>query len=125
MQIRRVNPTELGVFPRLTQVVRVTGGTTLYISGQPGHGGDHYGQTKEALGKVKAALSSQHAGFENLVKLTYFLVRITPETFQGFARALGEVLGDEKDWPAATVVGVESLAYEDMLVEIDAVAVIP
>ncbi len=37
---------------------------------------------------------------------------------------MNEVLGSESEPPAATFVGVQSLAYDEMLVEIDVIAVV-
>ena len=50
---------------------------------------------------------------------------VRPETLDAFIRAMNEVLGADADPPpAATFVGVAALAYPDMLVEIDVIAVI-
>lgn len=132
MQVERINPPTLISPEGHTHIVRVTGGTTLYVSGQGAYDADHrlvgpgdyYEQTKQAFTNVLTALAAVDASYHDVVKATYYVVRVTPEALGGFARAMNEVLGSESEPPAATFVGVQSLAYDEMLVEIDVIAVV-
>lgn len=133
MPIERSNPPELPDYPGATHIAKASGGSTLYLSGQGAYdtehhligGTDYYGQTKQAFTNVLLALASQGATFDNVVKATYYVVKITPQALEGFVRAMNEVLGEHASAsPAATMVGVDSLAYEEMLVEIDVTAIV-
>ena len=132
MHVERINPPTLLPPEGHTHIVRVTGGTTLYVSGQGAYGpdrhlvgpGDYYAQTKQAFTNVLTALSAVGASYHDVVKATYYVARVTPDALGDFARAMNEVLGSESEPPAATFVGVQSLAYDEMLVEIDVIAVV-
>lgn len=134
MQIERLDPTGLpATANRFTHVVRVSGGTTLYLSGQVGFTadgelvgpGDHYLQSKQAFANVITALGAAGASFRDVVKATYYVARLDPVALEGFMRAMDEALGPDADFPSAsTMVGVQSLAYPELLVEIDVTAVV-
>ena len=133
MHVDRINPPELIPPHGHSHVVRVTGGTTLYLAGQSAFGadsqlvgaGDHYAQTEKAFQNVLTALDAAGATWRDVVKATYYVVDVRPETLDGFIRAMNDVLGAEAEPPpAATFVGVASLAYPEMLVEIDVTAVV-
>lgn len=133
MNIRRFNPPQLQPQQGITHVVEVTGGRTLYLSGQGAFdaenrivgAGDHYAQTTQALANVRTALNAAGASFANVVKATYYIVGLDDEVLMQFARALYEVPGFSPDQPpASTMVGVEALGYPEMLVEIDVTAVV-
>lgn len=133
MNVDRINPAGLIPPHGHSHVVRVTGGTTLYVAGQSAFGpdsqlagvGDHHAQTTKAFQNVLTALAAAGATWRNVVKATYYMVDTRPETLDAFVRAMHEVLGADADpAPAATFVGVASLAYPEMLVEIDVIAVV-
>lgn len=133
MNIRRFNPPQLQPQQGVTHVVEVTGGRTLYLSGQGAFDadnrivgpGDHYAQTAQAFANVRTALGAAGATFENVVKATYYLVGLDEDVLMKFVRALYEVPGFSLDRPpASTMIGVEALGYEEMLVEIDVTAVV-
>jgi enamine deaminase RidA (YjgF/YER057c/UK114 family) len=133
MPVERIDPAELAPPQGYTHVVKVTGGTTLYLAGQGGYdasgkiaAGDHRAQTRQAAQNVLTALRAGGAGWRDVVKATYYVVGVTPEVLGRFAQGLAEGLGpDAGPPPAATFVGVASLAYPEMLVEIDVTAVTP
>lgn len=133
MPVDRINPPGLIPPHGHSHVVRVTGGTTLYLAGQSAFGadsqlvgvGDHHAQTVKAFENVRTALAAAGATWRDVVKATYYMVDVRTETLDAFIRAMHEVLGDDAEPPpAATFVGVASLAYPDMLVEIDVIAVV-
>ena len=133
MHVDRINPPELIPPYGHTHVVRVTGGTTLYVSGQGPYTaahelvgpGDHYLQSKQAFTNLLNALAGAGATFRDVVKANYYVVGLDDAALDGFTRAMQEVLGaDAEPPPAATLVGVEALAFPAMLVEFEAIAVV-
>lgn len=133
MNVDRINPPNLIPPQGHTHVVRVRGGTTLYISGQGPYtadhqlvgAGDHYEQSKQAFTNLLNALAGAGADFRNVVKANYYVVGLNDAALDGFVRAMNDVLGDTAEPPpAATLVGVEALAFPEMLVEFEAIAVV-
>jgi enamine deaminase RidA (YjgF/YER057c/UK114 family) len=131
--IERINPSSLVPYPGMSHIVRATGGTTLYLSGQGAYTkdgalvgpGDYYAQSKQAFANVLEALKAAGATIEDVVKITYYIVRLDPKALEDFSRAMVETLGEQPAaQPAATMVGVQALGYEEMLVEIDVTAVV-
>jgi enamine deaminase RidA (YjgF/YER057c/UK114 family) len=133
MSVVRINPPELIPPHGHTHVVKVTGGTTLYVAGQGAFNaaselvgpGDHYAQTRQAFQNTLIALDAAGATWRSVVKAIYYVVDVTPHNLDAFVRAMNDVLGtDAEPAPAATFVGVAALAYPEMLVEIDVTAVV-
>lgn len=134
MEIERFNPPQLQPTQGVTHVVRVTGGSTLYLSGQvpldaennlvgPG---DHHAQSRQTFANVVTALEAAGAGFADVVKATYYVVGLDDEALLQFSRALYKVPGFAPDQPpASTMIGVETLAFAGQLVEFDVTAVRP
>lgn len=132
MQIERFQPPQLQPTQGVTHVVRVTGGSTLYLSGQvpldpEGNlvgPGDYYRQSSQVFANVVTALQAAGAGFADVVKATYYVVDLDQNALLEFSRALYEVPGFSPDQPpASTMIGVAALAYEGQLVEFDVTAV--
>jgi enamine deaminase RidA (YjgF/YER057c/UK114 family) len=131
--IQHINPRGLAEAHGYTHVVTATAGTTIYIAGQGAYdernqligAGDHYAQVKQAYHNLCIALAGAGATPANIVKSTIYVVGLTDAALGDFAKAMEEAW-DGKSMPptAATLVGVERLAYQDMLVEIDAIAVV-
>jgi len=108
-----------------TQVVAITTGNvkTLYISGQVGEGEDLESQVRSAFHNLEKQLHDAGATLADLVKTTTFFVDYRPAHLETFKQVREEFLGD-RNLPASTLVGVQSLALERFLVEIEAVAVV-
>ncbi len=126
--IERINPDGLPSGPDLTQVVRASGGTTLYLSGQVPYdanseligAGDRDAQAKAAMANLEVALAAAGATFSDVVKMTVHIVGYD----ESMAPALGPVLSLPDPAPAITWVGVAALGRDEMLIEIDATAVL-
>jgi 2-iminobutanoate/2-iminopropanoate deaminase len=130
MKITHVNPDTLHKNPAFSQGVLAEGGKTLYIGGQNGilpdgslADKDFAAQTEQAYRNLLEVLRSVGASQENVVKQTIFVAK--GQSIQaGFAAA-------QKVWgpypTAITVVTVEGLGAPGagILVEIDAIAVLP
>jgi len=131
--IQHINPRGLAEAHGYTHVVTAAAGTTIYIAGQGAYdennqlvgAGDHYTQTKQAYRNLCLALKGAGATPANVVKSTIYVVGLTDAVLGDFAKATSEGWDGQPMPPtAATLVGVERLAYQDMLVEIDAIAVV-
>jgi len=103
-------------------------GNLVFVSGQagrvPGGGGlapDVAGQTEQVLKNIAAILEAAGSGLPHVVRCGVFLVdmREFPKMNEVYARAFGA------HRPARTTVEVSGLPGDGLLVEIDAVAVIP
>lgn len=127
--IERINPEGLRRPPTYTPVVRVSGGSTVYISGQvsadaEGHvvgEGDFAAQAHQVFSNLRAALAGVGADFGNVVKMTTYIVNYRPELREALAAARTAMGGA---LPASTLVGVQALAMPEYLIEVEAVAVI-
>lgn len=99
--------------------VSVSGSTAMTSSGLVGKG-DPYAQTVQALKTIETALQQAGASLADVVRTRIYLTNI--DQWQEVGRAHGEVFGTIR--PATTMVEVSRLIDPDLLVEIEADAVI-
>ena len=83
--------------------------------------GDPYAQTVQALQNIDTALRAAGASMSHVVRTRMFVTDI--DQWSEIGRAHGEVFGSIR--PAATMVEVRRLISPEMLVEIEAEAVLP
>lgn len=133
MKVRKyINPTELPASPAYSHGVSVKGGRTIYISGQiaiNSNGelvgkGDLGKQAEQVFENIKIVLNADGARFSDVVKLTYFVKNYKPDDLQIIRQVRNRYLPSDKPLPASSLVGVQTLAKEDLLIEIEAIAVI-
>lgn len=101
--------------------VFVAGTTASDGGGGVLHRGDPYGQTREVLARIEAALGALGATLADVVRTRIFVTDIG--RWEPVGRAHGDVFGAVR--PAATMVEVRALIHPDMLVEIEAEAYRP
>ena len=82
--------------------------------------GDTYTQTHEIYRKIKKVLAQAKADLDDLVKITVYLTDI--HTHEDFIRAHSEVFVHSR--PAATLAEVSALIHPEMLMEIEAYAIV-
>jgi reactive intermediate/imine deaminase len=77
-------------------------------------------QVRQVFDNLTAALEAADASWADVVKLNYYLVDVSQIAS---VRAIRDEYVDTEHPPASTLVGVSRLFREDVLIEIDAVAV--
>lgn len=131
-QIQHINPDGLSKNPAFSQIVVTEGsGKTIYIGGQDAVNaegalvgkGDIAEQTGQVMKNLNTALSACGATFENIVKLSIYLVQ-GQDLHRGF-QVSQKYFGNLENPPAISVLFISGLAHPDFLIEIDATAFIP
>ncbi|MDN5211110.1 RidA family protein [Fulvivirgaceae bacterium BMA12] len=95
-------------------------GTTSVVNGEVVGINDPYQQTKCALEIIENALKEAGASLENVIRTRIFVTDM--DQWEAVGKAHGEFFKEIK--PAATMIGVKSLINKDLLVEIEATAVL-
>jgi enamine deaminase RidA (YjgF/YER057c/UK114 family) len=86
--------------------------------------GDLRAQAQRVYENLYAALAAADATFGDVVKMTTFVVDLTPEKAAVMREIRAQFL-PENHRPASTMVGVTSLVNPDLLVEVEAIASLP
>ena len=135
MPVELMNPPGLPAPEFYRQVAVATGTRTVYLAGQvartvdgtPVGPGDLAAQVEQAYLNVAAALEGVGGTFDDVAKVTLYIVDWSPEKLAdlgaGVAAAAGR-LGTDLTKPV-TLISVAGLGEPDLLVEVDAVAVLP
>ena len=128
-----LNPPSLAKPRGYTHIVEVTGPSrTVYVSGQvgldaagklAGAPGDFRAQAVQTFENLKQALAAVGGGFEHLAKINVYLIDAAAH-FPLFLAVRDEYVSKENP-PASTLVQVGRLALEPLLLEIEAVAILP
>jgi len=107
-----------------TVVVKTGNFKTLYISGQIGDGADLEAQTIATFQNLEKQLANCNATFKDVVKMNTYIVNFNPEVdLPIFRKVRKEFLGTE-NYPASTLVGIQSLGRKEWLIEIEAIAIV-
>lgn len=133
VEVERIDPKGLFVLEAFTQIVRTKGGRLAFIAGQGAFDanfrligeGDLYVQVIQAFRNLRTAVEAVGGKVEQIVSTNLYIVGLDQKKVETFQRAMAVAL-DGKPFPpnASTMIGVQALAGEGMLVEISAVAVV-
>lgn len=124
-----VNPEGLANSSTYTQVVIAKGDRMVFISGQTGRTadgkvvgiGNTKAQAEQTLKNLKIAIEAAGGTMDDIAKITTYVVGLRPTDREW----LGDLI--KKSFarpPAHTLVGVSDLAVPELLIEIEAVAVL-
>ncbi|MFJ9800552.1 RidA family protein [Streptomyces wuyuanensis] len=134
MTVRLVNPGGLPEIDSYHQVSVASGSKLVFVAGQVAWDadgaavgeGDLAAQVEQCYLNVGTALAGVGATFDDVAKLTVYVVDWTPDKMplflEGVARAAATLGGTPV--PPGTLLGVAALAVPEHLVEIEATAVI-
>jgi enamine deaminase RidA (YjgF/YER057c/UK114 family) len=109
--------------------VKVTGGTTIYLAGYgafqdeagKSYAGDFDGQVRLSFQRIRETLEKAGGRLDDIVTMTVFITDIASGT--RFTQLRKEFF-QEGRFPASALIGIKALARPEMMVEIQAVAVI-
>ena len=127
-----INPDTVSKPSNYTHVVQAQAGRIVFVSGQVAIDkdgnvvgkGDLGAQAEQVFENLKACLASAGAGFNDVTKMTTFIVNYQPEHRAVLGGIRQRYLPAENP-PASTLLGVQALAQPEILIEIEATAVLP
>lgn len=134
MKREHINPKDLPDWSSYFSQIVITekaGLRIIYVSGQVGvdqtkeivGDGSLKTQTEQAFKNLQTALNSVDAGMADIVKLNVYMVSYQPEQAAIVGESLNHYFAKGK-LPALSLIGVQSLAQPEFLIEIDAEAIV-
>jgi 2-iminobutanoate/2-iminopropanoate deaminase len=108
--------------------IKVTGGTTIYLAGVGGTNdengkslaGDFEGQVRVTFDRIRANLTRAGGTLDDIVSMTVFIKDMQYGT--RFTQIRKEYF--QQGYPCSALIGIDSLARPEMMLEIQAVAVV-
>lgn len=126
-----LTPTTLAPAPGYSQVVvQAPSARTVYVSGQialDASGrlvgkGDFRAQAQQVFENIKTALAAIGADFSHVMKLNIYVL---DHTQLPLLREVRDQYVNTQAPPASTLVEVRSLALDDLMIEVEAIASLP
>ena len=133
MKRTNLNPKALFEPRFFTHTVAVEGAATLvFVSGQVSYDrdgvvvgkGDMRAQAEQVFASLAHNLKAAGATWRDVVKMNGYMVGLTPENLNQYREVRARYL-DAAAMPASTLVGVERLVHDDLLLEVELVAALP
>ncbi|MFC8046267.1 RidA family protein [Nocardia sp. NPDC057353] len=107
--------------------VHVSGQIARSADGTPVAPGDLAGQVAQALRNTAIGLTGAGATFEDVLRLTFYVTHWAPEKIADFRAGVERVAADvglPLPLPPASLIGVDYLFEPDVLVEVEATAIV-
>ena len=134
MTIELLNPAGLPNPDRYRQVAIATGSKLVFLSGQVARDAagtrigadDLAAQVEQAITNVNIAIEAAGGTYADIAKVTVYVVDLSPEKMPAYGegvRRAATTLGIDTT-KAVTLIGVSALGEPDLLVEIEAIAVL-
>jgi len=130
MALELLNPSTLHTPRSYTHVIAATGGRLVFIAGQAADDvdgnlvgrGDLAAQAQQAFTNLGLALAAAGARPDQVARITIYVVGHRPAYLPIIETARVTLFGEHK--PTDALVGIETLAEPDYLIEVDAIAVL-
>lgn len=131
MEKQFLNPPTIATPRGYTHVVTATQGKMVFISGQVAFNqkgelvgkGDLRAQTQQVYENLKNALTAAGATTADVVKLNTYIVDFKPADLAAIREVRSQYFPFD-NMPASTLVGVRALAFEGLLIEVEAIAMV-
>ncbi|MFF3005458.1 RidA family protein [Kitasatospora sp. NPDC057940] len=110
-----------------TRHVHVSGQVARRADGTPVAPGDLAGQVAQALRNTAVGLAGAGASFADVLRLTFYVTHWHPGLIGAFMTGVEDVAGEvglPLPMPPASLIGVECLFEPDVLVEVEATALL-
>jgi enamine deaminase RidA (YjgF/YER057c/UK114 family) len=110
-----------------TRHVHVSGQISRDADANPIAPGDLAGQVAQALRNTAAGLASAGATFSDVLRLTFYVTDWSPEKIGDFLAGVdlvAEEIALPRPFPPASLIGVDYLFEPDVLVEVEATAIL-
>lgn len=105
---------------RIGNIIEVSG-TTAVEKDRIVHVDDAYRQTRYVIQKIEKALKEAGASLEDVIRTRMFVTDIS--LWEEYGKAHGEFFKEIK--PATSMVEVQALIHPDMMLEMEATAILP
>lgn len=133
MKRRNLNPKALFDPRFFTHTVALEGAATLvFVSGQVSYDrdgivvgkGDMRAQAEQVFASLAHNLKAAGATWRDVVKMNGYMVGLSAEAVNQYREVRARYL-DPAAMPASTLVGVERLVHDDLLLEVEVIAALP
>ena len=133
MRKQYLNPKELNTPRFYAHAVTIQGSAKIiHVSGQVSYDrdgvvfgkGDMRAQCEQVFKNLTHILRAAGAGWDDVVKMNGYMVGMHPEAVDMYRGVRSRYLKAGK-LPASTLVGVERLVHDDLLLEVEIVAAVP
>jgi enamine deaminase RidA (YjgF/YER057c/UK114 family) len=133
MRKQYLNPKEMFDPRFFTHAVTAAGAMKLvWVSGQVSYDrdgivigrGDMRAQCEQVFRSLTHTLRAAGAGWGDVVKVNGYMVNLNPEAVNVYREVRSRYF-DARRLPASTLVGVDRLVHEDLLLEVEVVAAVP
>ena len=131
MEKKFINPPTLYTPRGYTHVVTASGGKMIFVAGKVSADikrevigkGDLRAQATQTYENLKSALAAAGATTADIVKINTYVVNLKAADFPVLLEVQAKFFPQE-NLPAGTLVGVQALALDGLLIEIEAIAMV-